>query len=60
MTHAADAVHQRQFGRVLGQHALFRPEHTAVVCGAYRATYRELADRVDRMVSVLRAHDVGS
>jgi len=39
---------------------LFRPEHTAVVCGAHRATYRELADRVDRMVSVLRAHDVGS
>jgi long-chain acyl-CoA synthetase len=60
MTHTEDALHDRRFALVLDQHARFRPDHTAVVCGAHRSSYEELADRVARLVGVLRAHDVAT
>jgi len=45
-------------GDALAQHARALPDHTAVVCGAHRATYRELAGRVDRVAAVLHAAGV--
>jgi len=42
----------------LRQHARFRPDELAVVCGHDRLGYRDLADRVDCLVSVLQDHGV--
>jgi long-chain acyl-CoA synthetase len=53
-------VSQLTLGDVLGQHVRFRPEGLAVVCDEHRASFCELGDRVDRLVGVLRARDVGS
>jgi long-chain acyl-CoA synthetase len=52
-------VNQLTFADALGQHVRFRPDDLAVVCDKHRASYHALADRVDRLVDVLRARDVG-
>jgi long-chain acyl-CoA synthetase len=57
-TSGDDGLHERRLTAVLAQNARISPDHTAVICGEHRASYREVADRVDRLVSVLRAHEV--
>jgi len=52
-------VSQLTLGDALGQHVRFRPEQLAVVCGEHRASFRDLADRVDRLVDGLHAQGVG-
>jgi long-chain acyl-CoA synthetase len=44
---------------VVRQHARLLPGKPAAVCVRHRATYPELADRVDRLVTVLRDAGVG-
>ena len=42
-------------GSLLPRHALYRPDHLAVVCGAHRLTFRELEQRVNRLANALLA-----
>jgi acyl-CoA synthetase (AMP-forming)/AMP-acid ligase II len=42
-------------GSLLPRHARYRPDHLAVVCGAHRLTFRELAERVNRLANALAA-----
>ena len=42
-------------GSLLPRHARYRPDHLAVVCGAHRLTFRELAERVNRLANALVA-----
>jgi long-chain acyl-CoA synthetase len=42
-------------GSLLPRHAQYRPDHLAVVCGAHRLTFREHADRVNRVANALIA-----
>ena len=42
-------------GSLLPRHARYRPHHLAVVCGAHRLTFREHADRVNRVANALLA-----
>jgi acyl-CoA synthetase (AMP-forming)/AMP-acid ligase II len=42
-------------GSLLPRHAQYRPHHLAVVCGAHRLTFREHADRVNRVANALIA-----
>ncbi|MEO7086619.1 MAG: class I adenylate-forming enzyme family protein [Gemmatimonadaceae bacterium] len=42
-------------GSLLARHALYRPEHLAVVCGADRLRFREHAARVNRLANALLA-----
>jgi acyl-CoA synthetase (AMP-forming)/AMP-acid ligase II len=43
---------------IVQHHALRQPDHLAVVCGARRVTYGQLADRVARLASALAAFGV--
>src|ERR1700685_2334349 len=40
-------------GSLLSLHALQRPEHLAVVCGADRLTFRQFNERVNRLANAL-------
>lgn len=40
-------------GGLLSRHARYRPEHTALVVGEHRLSYRELNDRVDQLANAL-------
>jgi long-chain acyl-CoA synthetase len=40
-------------GSLLARHARHRPDHTAVVCGAHRLTFREATARVNRLANHL-------
>ena len=42
-------------GSLLPRHAHYRPDHLAVVCGAHRLTFRQLAERVNRLANALVA-----
>ena len=42
-------------GALLSRHARYRANHLAVVCGAHRLTFRQLADRVNRLANALAA-----
>ena len=42
-------------GSLLPRHARYRPDHLAVVCGAHRLTFREHAERVNRLANALVA-----
>ena len=42
-------------GSLLPRHAQYRPDHLAVVCGAHRLTFHELAERVNRLAHALTA-----
>ena len=42
-------------GSLLARHARHRPDHPALVCGAHRFTFRQLAARVDRLAIALHA-----
>src|SRR5512138_724301 len=42
-------------GSLLPRHAQYRPDHLAVVCGAHRLTFRQLAERVNRLAHALVA-----
>lgn len=43
---------------IVHHHALWQPDHLAVVCGDRRITYGQLADRVSRLASALAGHGV--
>jgi len=40
-------------GSLLSRHAHYRPDHTAVVCGPHRLTFREAQARVNRLAHAL-------
>jgi acyl-CoA synthetase (AMP-forming)/AMP-acid ligase II len=42
-------------GSLLPRHAHYRPDHLALICGAHRLTFRELAERVNRLANALTA-----
>ncbi|WP_236664543.1 non-ribosomal peptide synthetase, partial [Streptomyces noursei] len=50
-----DYPRDRLVCELVDEQAAARPDAVAVVCGAQRLTYRELADRVDRLAGHLRA-----
>ncbi len=41
-------------GQLIPRHARYRPDHTALVVGDARVTYRELGERVNRLANALR------
>jgi acyl-CoA synthetase (AMP-forming)/AMP-acid ligase II len=55
-----DQLHDLTLGDVLREHRRSRPQQTAVVCGAHRATYPELDERTNRLANALLAAGVGS
>ena len=42
-------------GSLLPRHAHYRPDHLAVICGAHRLTFSQLAERVNRLANALVA-----
>ena len=42
-------------GSLLARHAQYRPDHLAVVCGAHRLTFSQVAERVNRLANALAA-----
>lgn len=54
-----DRLHSLTLGDVLAQHRRSRPRATAVVCGAHRATWPALDERVTRLAGALDGAGVG-
>jgi long-chain acyl-CoA synthetase len=48
-----DPLHDLTLGDVLREHRRSRPRHTALVCGAYRATYPEFDRRTNQLANAL-------
>jgi len=46
-------------GTLPTRHARYRPDHTAVVFGEERLTYREFNRRINRLANALRAEGLG-
>jgi acyl-CoA synthetase (AMP-forming)/AMP-acid ligase II len=55
-----DALHDLTLGDVLREHRRSRPQHTAVVCGEFRATYPEMDGRTNRLAHALSGAGVGA
>ncbi len=55
-----DPLHDLTLGDVLREHRRSRPQRTAVVCGAYRATYPALDQRTNRLANALVEAGVGT
>jgi long-chain acyl-CoA synthetase len=53
------ALHSLTLGEILEEHRRARPQQLAVVDGARRLSYPELADRVQRLTNALEAAGVG-